>query len=42
MQEKLVDPWVEKFPWRREWQCTLLCSNILAWRITWTEEPGEI
>ena len=24
-------------PWRREWQRN---SNILAWRIPWTEEPG--
>ena len=28
-----------KIPRRREW---LLTQVILAWRIPWTEEPGEI
>ena len=27
------DPWVRNIPWRR---------RILAWRIAWTEEPGEL
>ena len=33
------DPWVRKIPWRRAWQPTPV---ILAWRIPWTEEPGEL
>ena len=32
-------PWVGKILWRREWLDTLV---ILAWRILWTEEPGEL
>ena len=28
--------WVGKIPWRREW------LPILAWRILWTDEPGEL
>ena len=27
-------------PWRREWMATH--SSILAWRIPWIEEPGEL
>ena len=30
------DPWVGKVPWRRTY------SNILAWEIPWTEEPGGL
>ena len=33
------DPWVGKIPWRMAWQPTPV---ILAWRIPWTEEPGEL
>ena len=33
------NPWIGKIPWRRKWQPT---SSILAWRIPWTEEPGEL
>ena len=33
-------PWVGKIPWRRAWQPTP--SRILAWRIPWTEEPGDL
>ena len=33
------DLWVEKIPWRREWQ---LSPVILAWEIPWTEEPGGL
>ena len=33
------DPWVRKMPWRREWQPTPI---FLAWKIPWTEEPGQI
>ena len=33
------DPWVGKIPWGKKWQPTL---GIFAWRIPWTEEPGEI
>jgi len=32
-------PWVGKISWRREWQPL---SNILAWEIPWTEEPGGL
>ena len=34
------DPWVRKIPWRRKWLVTH--SNILAWEISWTEEPGGL
>ena len=30
---------VRKIPWRRTWQPT---PSILAWRISWTEEPGGL
>ena len=33
------DPWVGKIPWRRKWQPN---SNIFAWRIPWTKEPGRL
>ena len=33
------DPWDRKIPWKREWQTH---SSILAQRIPWTEEPGEL
>ena len=33
------DPRVGKIPLRREWLPTF---SILAWRIPWTEEPGEL
>ena len=33
------DPWVRKIPWRWESQTT---SNILAWRIPWTEEHESL
>ena len=32
------DPWVGKIPWRG----MTTHSSILAWRIPWTEEPGEL
>ena len=32
------NPWVGKIPWRRAWATH---SNILAWRIPHTEEPGR-
>ena len=32
-------PWVPKILWRRAWQ---LSSSILAWKITWTEEPSGL
>ena len=35
------DPWVGKFLWRREWHSTPH-SSIFAWRIPWTEKPGEL
>ena len=28
---------VEKIPWRREYEC-----SFLAWKISWTEEPGGL
>ena len=33
------DPWVGKIPWRRKWSTH---SSILAWKISWTEEPGGL
>ena len=33
------DPWVRKIPWRWESQTT---SNILVWRIPWTEEHESL
>ena len=39
MQETEFDLWVRKIPWRRKWQPH---SNILAWEIPWTEEPGGL
>ena len=33
------DPWVGEISWRRGWQPK---SNLLAWRIPWTEEPGRL
>ena len=32
-------PWVRKIPLEKE---TATQSSILAWRIPWTEEPGEL
>ena len=34
-----LDSWVRKIPWRRKWQPTPV---FLAWKIPWTEEPGEL
>ena len=33
------DPWVGKTHWRRAWKPTLI---ILAWRISWAEEPSGL
>ena len=33
------DPWVGKIPWR---EGMVRHSSILAWRIPWIEEPGEL
>ena len=33
------NPWVRKIPWRRALETH---SGILAWKISWTEEPGEV
>jgi len=33
------DPWVGKIPLEEE---KAICSNILAWKISWTEEPGGL
>ena len=33
------DPWVEKIPWRRAWQPTLV---FLPGESPWTEEPGGL
>ena len=33
------DPWVRKICWKRKWQPI---SVFLAWKIPWTEEPGEL
>ena len=32
--------YIHTYPWKREWQATH--SSILAWRISWTEEPGKL
>ena len=32
-------PWVRKIPWRKK---TATSSRILAWKISWTEEPGGL
>ena len=32
-------PGLGKIPWRSKWQPTPV---ILAWRISWTEEPGGL
>ena len=32
------DPWFGKIPWRRQ----VTHSNILVWRIPWTEEPDGL
>ena len=37
-QSPRFDPWVRKITWRRK--CNPL--NILAWRISWTQEPGRL
>ena len=44
MQEIHVQSWVGKIPWTRKWQWTPVAmhSNILAWEILWTEEPGGL
>ena len=33
------NPWVRKIPFKGTWQPT---PSILAWRISWTEEPGRL
>ena len=33
------NPWLETIPWSRNMATH---SNILAWRIPWTEEPGGL
>ena len=40
IQETQVKTWVGKIPWRSEWLATH--SSILAWGISWTEEPGGL
>ena len=37
MWETSVYPWVGKIPWKKATH-----SNLLAWRIPWTEEPGRL
>ena len=34
-----TDPWVRKIPLKKK---MALQSGILAWRISWTEEPGGL
>ena len=31
-----LNPWVRNIPWRKKWQSH---SSILAWEISWIEEP---
>ena len=33
------DPWVEKIPWRKAWQCTPV---FLPGEYPWTEEAGRL
>ena len=33
------NPWVGKIPWEEEMATH---SSILAWKISWTEEPGGL
>ena len=33
-----LDPWVGKFPWRRQWHPTPV---LLPEKIPWMEEPGR-
>ena len=35
----MFDPWVGKNPWR---EGIATYSNIVAWEIPWTEEPGGL
>ena len=39
MQERWVRSWVGKIPLEKE---MATYSSILAWRIPWREEPGEL
>ena len=39
MQEMHVQSWSQEDPLERE---TATHSNILAWEISWTEEPGRL
>ena len=39
IQETRFDPWLGKDPWEKG---MAIHSSILAWRITWTEEPGRL
>ena len=39
MQEAQVRSWVRKIPLEKE---TATHSNILAWEIPWTEDPGGL
>ena len=39
VQETWVRPLGWEDPWRRKWQPH---SSILAWKISWTEEPGGL
>ena len=32
-------PLVKRIPWRKEWPPT---PTVLAWLISWTEEPGRL
>ena len=35
----VLDPWVGKIPWRKGMAAH---SSSLAWRVSWTEEPGGL
>ena len=38
-QRHTFNPWVGKIPWSGKWHPTPV---FLAWKIPWTEEPGQI
>ena len=39
MQESWIDPWGQEDPLEKD---VAIHSSILAWKITWTEEPGGL
>ena len=43
MQEELKEMWVQSLSWKDPLEEEMAThSNILAWEIPWTEEPGRL